>query len=437
MLTVIALAEAKWFYLPSDLQNIFVRMNAEDTNFLIVCLIALFSFIQFVCIKNNKRNFMFKPEVLTIWFIFFISIFYATIKYGQEISYSFRVFNYFGVYLLYFSSLLFFDKYRMYHYFESVFMICAFVFSTLIVIQVLLWKENGVAFLTVLSLINDIQETDFTLSTRFGYTRILSPATFLLFWTIVAFAKLLQTEKKSKADFILYSVCLFAGTLYIFTSGTRGLMISYLFSFATIIFCRNSSRGFFKTIVLLGIVITLILLVSENEFIERLEVDRDTTSYENRLGAYSYFLMQGISNPFIGLGLLTDHVPQYATLLHGPTLRYYISDVGIVGFAGQMGIIAALAYFSIILKTCYECYSCKKLTGQFDLVLVGISTYLISTAFTFSLQLNNTIIGMVLSLIVVQYRKDQIVQAHAAELPPSPDEDPAGTEVQPFPIVES
>ena len=150
--------------------------------------------------------------------------------------------------------------------------------------------------------------------------------------------------------------------------------------------------------------------LSENEAFEWLIIQKDSNSYEYRHGAYYYFFVQSLLNPIFGLGLLNDSVPQYATLLHGPSLLYYISDVGIVGFAGQMGLIAALAYVSIIIKTCYICFLCKQKTGQWDLVLVGCSTFIVSTSFSLSLQLNSTIVGMILCLIVVECRRYRILQ---------------------------
>lgn len=399
LVLLLVLLEVKWFYLPSNTNSILVRYNFEGKNLAIVIVSLSLLFMQLLLYKTRKRTFKFKNSIILLFIIWLFAFSYAITVYGQDISYTFYQFIYFGVYLLYFSILWYFEYADGYYYFSTVLSLCTAIFSILISIQAYVLQNGGEYFLTILEYINSS-----SIVTRHGIIRVMAPSALLSISAILSFARLFKSEKRNIYSITIDVINTVAGTIYVFYAcGTRFLMLILIVTYGVILICKKQGTHLLRNIIIYFIIAYAIYsAISQNIFV-RLAFSTTERSYTYRVEAFLYFLKIGILNPICGLGFLTDHAPQYSSLLHGPYGTYYISDVGICGFAGQMGIIAAITYFYMIFKIWKMNYSVKKHTGKFNPIILGVACYVTLSLFTISLQTNNTIIAMVLSLIYVEH----------------------------------
>lgn len=393
-----ALLEVKWFYLPSDTSSILVKYNYDGKNMAIVVVAIVITVFQILLFNNKKIKFMFKTHVFIIWALWLVSYSYAVFYYNQDELYTFNQFIYFGIYILYFSLQWYFESTGNYEAFCTLFSFCTALFSILICFQAFLWQNGGDYYLTILEYL----ERD--VITRNQMIRIMAPSALISFCSVISFSKLFQFKKRKKAAVIIDIINVASGTVYIFYAcGTRALMLIQILIYGIVFICMRKRNNLLRTILLFAAAAVLLYYTFTNNVFQYLNYETTEHSYQYRLGAFGYFLEQGLLNPFCGLGFLTDHAPQYADLLHGPQGVYYISDVGICGFAGQMGIIAAIVYLFIVIRIWKICIGIKKAKGYFNTVVLGIACFTTFTLVTISLQTNYTIITMVLSMVYAEY----------------------------------
>lgn len=399
-----ALLEVKWFYLPSDVSSLLVKYNLDGKNLAIVVVAVLITVFQLILFRNKKISFMFKRHIFILWIIWLISYFYTIFVYGQDAFYTFNQFCYFGLYILYFSLQWYFESTGNYEAFCNLFSFCTAVFSILICIQAFVWQNEGKYFLTILEYL----EGDIV--TRNGMIRIMAPAVLLSFCSIISFARLFQNKKRKIVFIIIDVINVIAGTTYVFYAcGTRILMLIQMLTYGIVFLCMNKRKNMLRNIIIYSAAIIILYFLITNNVFQYIRFDTGEHSYQYRAGAFGYFLEHGIINPVCGLGFLTDHSPQYASLLHGSQGIYYISDVGLCGFAGQMGLIAAIAYLLIVIKVWKIVFNIKKITNQFNTVVLGIACFMTFTLVTLSLQTNYTIIAMVLGMIYAEYEYRLVV----------------------------
>lgn len=395
------LLEVKWFYLPSNTHSILVKYNFDGKNLAIVVISFLMLFIQLSLTPTRKRRFLFQNQIFIIWIVWVIAYFYAAIRYQQDPMYTFNQFIYFGLYVLYFALIWYFEGEGYQHgydFFLTVFALGTAIFSTLIVIQAYYIQMEKGMFLTILEYL------DRDMVFRHSLIRIMSPSILLSFSAVLSFSKLMQKKNKSVLIRLIDIWNVVAGTIYIFYAcGTRFLMLILLMCYGITVICKKEREHFIHKLVLYIVAVcALYYTITHNAFYS-LSFNTEENSFVTRLGSYSYFLEKGFLNPICGLGFLTDHATSFRYLLHGENGRNYISDVGIIGFMGQMGLIAALAYLSMVVKMWRINYRVKRECGFYNPIILVICCYVTLTLPTLSLQTNITIVGMVMSLILVEF----------------------------------
>ena len=399
------LLEVKWFYLPSNTHSILVRYNYDGKNFAIVVVSCLIFLSQLILYRTKKRYFIFKNQIMILWGIWIVAYIFAVVVYQQNPFYTFNQFIYFGIYILYFAALWYFEYADGYKFFSTLIALCTGIFSTLIVVQAYVLQSGGPMFLTILEYL------DRAIITRYGLIRVMSPSVLLSFSAVISFARLFQNRKNGFLLGIIDAFNVVAGTIYVFYAcGTRFLMLILLVAYGLVVICKKQRNHLLRTVVLYFVVICALYYALTQDIFYRLSFDTSENGFTARIGAIAYYIKQGLKNPLCGLGFLTDQAPAYASLLHGTSGTYYISDVGIFGFVGQMGIIAACAYMLMVVKIWKLNYKIKKLSGRYNTIVLVIVCYTTLTLPTLSLQTNATIVGMVLSLIFVEHEYEIEIQ---------------------------
>lgn len=397
------LLEVKWFYLPSDTHSILVKYNFEGKNFAIVVISFAMLFCQLLLYRTKKRHFIFRNQIYIIWAIWFIAYAYAVLFYSQDPSYTFVQFVFFGVYAFYFAALWYFDYAEGYQFFSTALALGTAIFSTLIIFQVYNWHTGGRQFLTVLEYL----ESDFV--TRYGVVRVMAPAALISISSVISFARLFQEQKRKSVSVLIDIVNVVSGTIYVFYAcGTRFLMLVIMITYGIILICRKERFHPLRNVIIYIIVVCAVYYLITENLLARISFSTTEHSYIYRMDAFAYFLKQGIINPVCGLGFLTDRAVGYANVLHGSEGKFYISDVGICGFAGQMGIIAASAYMMMVLKIWKTNAKIKRITGKINMLVLSLALYSTLTLLTLSLQNNYTIVAMVLCLIFTEHEYDRV-----------------------------
>ena len=105
-------------------------------------------------------------------------------------------------------------------------------------------------------------------------------------------------------------------------------------------------------VVLLLIILFIIGAQTVSEYVSEL-VGNNTVLY--RLDGINYYMHQLIQHPVLGMGLIGTSNSSLSTLLYGPLLRYFRTDVGFVGFINCFGIFGGIWYLSYV-------YYCLRMT---------------------------------------------------------------------------
>lgn len=127
---------------------------------------------------------------------------------------------------------------------------------------------------------------------------------------------------------------------------TAGMLVIVFVS----VLCRKYKRSYNKVIVMLFVfLLVLFFLLSNNVIMTKfLSYESSDKSYLSRAGAYPYYLQLIISNPLLGVGVITGEDTASLSILRGPYGQYYTSDCGLIGAIARFGIIPLLIVIAVV-----------------------------------------------------------------------------------------
>lgn len=102
-----------------------------------------------------------------------------------------------------------------------------------------------------------------------------------------------------------------------------------------------------KAAIIFFLICVLLLMGMQtiNEYMTEL-LGNNSVTY--RLEGIYYYLGQIVKHPFFGMGFISSSNTKLSTLLFGPLLRFFRTDVGLIGFVNCFGIVGGLWYLSYI-----------------------------------------------------------------------------------------
>lgn len=194
---------------------------------------------------------------------------------------------------------------------------------------------------------------------------------------IFSFSGLLnKTINKNK---ILHFLNCFSGFIaFLIFAGTRMNLIILIFTFLLTIWNSIRVKSILRRLVIRLSQATLLVcgvlyfvLYTDgviNRILSSFLVSKSEGSWYARVEAYSYYFHSFISNPIIGIGLITDSISSKAyNIIHGPLGIYYLSDTGIIGVFASIGLLGGVMYLFFVAKICLLALK-KHIKGKWTLV---------------------------------------------------------------------
>lgn len=355
----------------------------------VICIFLLLIYLLYWQNKKGKpkQNFSFFVILFEI-FVIVIALFSSGI-YHQSFGESFRMSYFYVILLSYFFFNIYFIKFHKFEFFSNFFILMGFFYSTALILQVLVLKFVHFIFL------NFSEKTIGLLEYRDYGIRISKPTDFIVFALLLVLVKIILDKGNNLINYLCISVFY---CYIIFISMTR---ISILMSTSMIIFVILLKIGrkhrWFSFLLINAFTISA-LLSSETIYNLLFQNSARQNSLTIRTNALTFFSDQIFDNIVFGRGFPSDNLYYY--LNHGVEGRFFVTDMGILGFFsifGALGIISItilfLKIFSIIKK------GDKKFRGV-TILLAGYLILSLPTMFLFDPQ---RILFLVLLLSLFDY----------------------------------
>lgn len=348
LVTFILLLQYKWFFIPSNFDSFIVKFNTDNSSsFIVLVIIAGLGYIIFDGVKRKKglkiSNYKFAKYVIFLSVFFVIQIFYTMAKYPLENNARMISSNLFYlVPLFYFILMDLFRKYRNgFKYFINTFTVFNIILCLLMLFASIYYDNTGKLLLNFYN---------YDTMTRNDSLRVYSGGTLISISCLISICFLFYIKLSSRQK-VFHLVNIGVSLLeIIFILQTRTVIfIMICMILLAILFTLNYKKIKVKEFIFImasGIFFVYFLL--RFNIFSRLSFTSTEISYINREEALSYFFNIG-TKELLGIGLLTDSNPIYATILHGPNLTCYISDVGIIGMFGKLGILSIIWYILICI----------------------------------------------------------------------------------------
>ena len=183
---------------------------------------------------------------------------------------------------------------------------------------------------------------------------------------------------------------------------TRAYIISFIIT-VSIILLQNAlqKKRFIKSLILLCL--GAAILISTNLLSDIIgSLFSTTESYGAdqmvRVDAINYFIQYFLKNPIGGFGFADGNT--YASIVHGPLLRYWVNDIGLIGLLAQGGLLIILPVFLLfvwMIKTISKLKHVHRITEERKFMIICI-WYIISTSISLSIFDENRI--LVAALII-------------------------------------
>ncbi|MDT2602296.1 hypothetical protein P7D85_21260 [Enterococcus hulanensis] len=346
--------------------------------------ILLTIILLFVIIKKSSLNIMekygfFSKYLVLVIFGLILLFIYSMVKYSENLVDMFIISHHYFIFL--FSIPLFFflknaeeGEKRI----IKVIIIISVLTCLISLIQSLLFSKTGRVVLPGLT-------TDMY-SIRSGRLRLATTNVNNLA-ILFLLSGIVSNEIKKKRKIILFIILVFEFFVCYYVFMSRSLLIVYFITAIMVIFFSKSKNRVFNILTVLFIGFGILYFFDTSEFVNSFSVYSSTgmgLSTSNRLDGIKYFLNVFAQNPFFGNGFIRESRFDLSTILHGPGLTYYYSDLGIVGLIAESGIIgfASYAFFLyFILKNWIFLTLGKLKTTTFGYsVLTAMLFFVISTS---------------------------------------------------------
>ncbi|MGE4320080.1 MAG: O-antigen polymerase [Acholeplasmataceae bacterium] len=320
----------KYFFLAPNYDFILFRWNSDYSSILILLFTVLS--ILILSILNSKflnQKYLYFLFLLAIIFIFQILL--TLLRYQDESLFNIiQSYHWIMVPFLYLiiSKFIKYDKRNLLFLFKILISFSIFM-ESLILIQAVLFYFKGIIFLNFYS-----WEIG-SLIYRNNSLYVLPAYYMLSFVFIFSFKFINRFPRIFVLNGLLYSAYLFyANSRMYLLNMFAALIISGL------LYILKKKRTLLLPIFIVITTGFIIYIFNMNIFTD--------SSYLIRVDSYKYMLNQFINNPILGIGLLSDKIDIYSSIVHSNSGLVYYTDVGIIGILGQFGILFFLWYIGFL-----------------------------------------------------------------------------------------
>lgn len=188
--------------------------------------------------------------------------------------------------------------------------------------------------------------------------------------TIFIWIKILE-KNRDKWNVIM----LILNLIHIIIIGKTRTLISFVVITLLIIYVYFTKKTKKIKICVTILSVFVFALIEGSTIISSLSTLFNDNSVIFRINAIGFYMQQIKSHPLFGMGFIGRGNVLLQTLLYGAKMQYYRTDVGLIGFMDEYGIIGAIWFLTLIL------YSYKKLKftikkNRKDRIVIYASSFL-------------------------------------------------------------
>lgn len=304
-----------------------------------LAVVSLFSFLWFIIKKDFKLQ-LNRPLYLIIglYLIVLYNIIFSLSKYGIHSGIA-RAAYPFLLCLLFFPI---WELHKRYDYMRKALKyltIINIVACVLLLMQSILYASSQIVFMHIYE-----YEINGKVTIRNGNIRITFLDTMLLFSLILSMDEIgNRTETKLDIWNVILSLC----TVY-FVSQTRSAI---LIEFACLLICvikRNRKKSLKNILVLVGLFFAILAGISYVEsYIEAKYIIGSDIGISTRLHEIEYYSALFKNSPISGYGMIDPQqgdIESCIEIVHGPSMRFSITDIGIIGQISRSGVLILIWY---------------------------------------------------------------------------------------------
>lgn len=332
-------------FVPSNFIPLILHGYKKEFNLLCITFVYIILFIN--DIMNIAKEALFKNyiTIFTILFIFciiFTPIFYPEADgYDSILYYSLIYLNIFFYYVL----LDFIKEISRDKRWTNWILISAILLSVLLIVAATICNSTGEIILPHSEML--------PFHVRNGLVRYTSGSEAILLGYVISLISLFhpRTPRMMKCCAFLVAVTALIECIYV--AQTRALIAIYICTFLiTFVIHLSMKRLTSICLIVLMMIGGLLFAAGETSNIinTQLMIDTSEISYINRFAAIGYYIKCTLSNPFIGIGRVSDITAAGKLLRHGTGGLFYPDDVGLIGNMATFGIGILLWYVGLICK---------------------------------------------------------------------------------------
>ena len=364
-------------------------------------LLLFFSFLLFLFYviagkpaSKRKANFKF-----SIYFLILSTMVITLLSMGiyrENILYSFKMSYYYLIPISYLFFSVYFSDETVLRKFINTFVFIGTLYSLIIILQVFVYKYLGIVFL------NFHEKGIGEFVVRSYGIRIARPESYIVFSYILLLIRVYMRYGNKILNYVYICIHLF----YIFTiSMTRVSMImcGILGLFLCYMLIKDKSR--LISYLLVFLIIVLVITFGSELVLQLLYGEESRiSSLMIRLNEVSFYASQFFNNIFFGRGFPSDN--NYYYLNHGPEGKFFITDVGVLGFLSIYGLIGIIFVMITSFKIFNLWKNTKKDTANKNVVFILILYLVMSLPTLFVLDPQRVIILPII-LAFIDYYSDR------------------------------
>lgn len=340
-------------------------------------------------------NLIFKNRYRFILFIFtflvlnFIEICMTTLKFGQPFSMALGRYKYLFIFIAYIPISVILKKIKI-EKLKIMIINLGTLLSILYIIQAMIYPKLIIFNMYYME--------------RADRIRFYTGSYFIIISILLNFSFLLHNFKKKYFVYLIIQIF-----MLIFVSQTRSSIAILFITFigTLLIYIRNFNWKKVSKILMIVVLIIIIIMPYISSLVSSINDSlfnkySDNGSISIRIDAQKYMIDKIKENPLLGVGMY-DNAYQEAGSITGSAYKYYVADVGIVGFVFQYGILGLLIFMYLWIKMIiltYKIYKRKKENSLYYIMFLLYNTIILP--FNCILNIDNCIIYLIITLCMME-----------------------------------
>lgn len=369
----------KCFYLLNLNSSLWIYFLISITIILLVLNIKLI-------IKHRYRFILF---IFTFLILNFIEISMTSLKFGQPFSMALSRYKYLLIFVAYIPISVILNKINI-EKLKIMIINLGTVLSILYIIQAIIYPKLIIFNMYYME--------------RADRIRFYTGSYLIIISILITFSYLLCNFKRKYFIYLVIQIF-----MLIFVSQTRSsiviLFITLILGLLINIKDFNFKK-FLKVFIMISFVIILLMpyiskltdSIKDSLFNEY----SDNGSISIRIDAQKYMINKIKENPLLGVGMY-DNTYQEAGNITGSVYKYYVADVGIIGFVFQYGILGLLVFVYLWIKminSTYKIYKRKKESSLYYIMFLLYNTIILP--FNCILNIDNCILYLIITLCMME-----------------------------------